>query len=126
MVIYPSIRSIFDQKLLYGLTPKISASPTTKVNTKMVRDIVELRSRYCLFVIISPIHKAAANSVKILNAKFLPVMYGNGIEGEIKRGKRGIRNIRILIPQTLIISILLTYDIKSMRRDYSLLIMGIK
>ena len=53
------------------------------------------------------IQKTAASSTMTLNAKFFPLIYGKVIEGEIKRGSRGIMKIKIFRPHKLRFSILL-------------------
>ena len=74
------------------------------VNVSTDKTITELFSRYSFFVAIRISQKAVPSSTIILNAKFLPVMYGYITAGAIKRGRNGIRYITIFVHRNMMVS----------------------
>src|SRR3989344_9383965 len=79
------MRSKLLQKLLSGLTEKASASATVKVKTVIAMRRSERRGRYVASRSMRISQPPTISSVRMRNAKFLPVMYGKKSEG--KRGE---------------------------------------
>src|SRR3989344_561547 len=91
--IKPSILSKFDQKLLKGFAPKISASAMTPTKDNTDTKSQENFGRYVLSNNAKIAQPPRSSSVNMRNTKFFPVIKGKNIFPDIIRAINGIIKI---------------------------------